>query len=63
MGIVLVMESLAREVRAVRVMLEYVIEHIVGVEEPEDWEKELIERALREEALDEEEIWRALGLK
>jgi len=57
------MESLAREVRAVRVMLEYVIEHIVGVEEPEDWEKELIERALREEALDEEEIWRALGLK
>jgi len=57
------MESLAREVRAVRVMLEYVIEHIVGVEEPEDWEKKLIERALREEALDEEEIWRALGLK
>ncbi len=57
------MESLAREVRAVRVMLEYVIEHIVGVEEPEDWEKELIERALREEALDEEEIWRTLGLK
>jgi len=43
--------------------LEYVIEQVIGLEEPEDWEKNLIDRALKEEEVNEEEIWKALGLK
>lgn len=35
----------------------------VRVEEPEDWEKELVDRALREESLGEQEIWRTLDPK
>ena len=44
-------------------MLEYVIEQVIGLEEPEDWEKNLIDRALKEEEVNEEEIWKALDLK
>jgi len=57
------MESLLKEVKAVKNMLEYVIEQVIGLEEPEDWEKNLIDRALKEEEVNEEEIWKALGLK
>jgi len=57
------MESLLKEVKAVKNMLEYVIEQVIGLEEPEDWEKNLIDRALKEEEVNEEEIWKALDLK
>ncbi len=45
------MESLMAEIRAIRSMLEYVMEYVIGVEEPEEWEKRLIEEALRDETL------------
>ncbi len=35
----------------------------VRVEEPEDWEEELIEEALGEESVGEKELWRTLGSK
>ncbi len=57
------MEAVLKEVKAIRSMLEFIIEHIVRVEEPEEWEKKLIEEALSDEILDEEEIWKTLGLK
>ncbi|HDD63915.1 MAG: hypothetical protein DRJ32_07200 [Thermoprotei archaeon] len=57
------MEAVLKEVKAIRSMLEFIIEYIVRVEEPEEWEKKLIEEALSDEILDEEEIWKTLGLK
>jgi len=57
------METVLEEIRAIRNMLEFIIEQIIRVEEPKDWERKLIEEALSDETLDEEEIWKALGLK
>ncbi len=57
------MESLMAEIRAIRSMLEYVMEYVIGVEEPEEWEKRLIEEALQDETLGEVELWAALGSK
>ena len=54
------MESLLEEIKIIRNMLEFVIEQVIGVEEPEEWEKILIEKALSEESLSEEELWEAL---
>ncbi len=57
------MESLLEELRIIRSMLEFVIEQVIGIEEPEEWEKFLIEKALSEESLSEEELWKALDSK
>jgi|GEM_PF-3323956 len=57
------MKALINEVKAVRSMLEYIIEYVIGVEDPEEQEKRMIEKALKEETLDEEELWKSLGLK
>jgi len=57
------METVLEEIRAIRNMLEFIIEQIIRVEEPKDWERKLIEEALSDETLNEEEIWKALGLK
>jgi len=54
------MGSLLEEIKIIRNMLEFVIEQVIGVEEPEEWEKILIEKALSEESLSEEELWEAL---
>lgn len=56
-----VMKTLVEEVRAIRNMLEYIMEQVIGIEEPEDWEKKLIDNALKEESLDEEEMWKILN--
>ena len=57
------MEAILREIKAVRNMLEFIIEQVISIENPEEWEKKLIEEALEDETLEEEEIWKALGLK
>ncbi len=57
------MKALISEIKAVKSMLEYIIEYVIGIEEPEEWEKRMIEKALKEETLDEEELWKSLGLK
>jgi len=57
------MEAVLEEVRAIRSMLEFIIEQVIRVEEPEEWEKKLIEEALDDETLDEEEVWKALDSK
>jgi len=57
------MEAILEEVKAIRSMLEFIIEQVIRVEEPEEWEKKLIEEALGDETLSEEEIWKALSLK
>ncbi len=57
------MEPLLAEIRAIRRMLEYVMEYVIGVEEPEEWERRLIEEALQDETLGEDELWAALGSK
>ena len=54
------MGSLLEEIKIIRNMLEFVIEQVIGVEEPEEWEKNLIKKALSEESLSEEELWKAL---
>jgi len=57
------MKALINEVKAVRSMLEYIIEYVIGVEDPKEQEKRMIEKALKEETLDEEELWKSLRLK
>jgi len=44
-------------------MLEFIIEQIIKVEEPEEWEKKAIEEALKDKTLNEEELWKALNSK
>jgi len=57
------MEAVLKEIRAVKNMLEFIIEQVIKVEEPEEWEKKLIEEALKDKTLDEEELWKVLDLK
>ncbi len=57
------MEALIKEIRAVKNIREFIIEQVIRVEEPEEWEKKLIEEALKDKTLDEEELWKVLDLK